>query len=315
MVDAGVLKEGEKLNHYRTLLWPYARGSAYALYPNLNTNDPEYRKLNRDRRWREALSLGIDRRLINNALLFGLGKAAGNTVLPGSQFYSEQNAKWFVAHEPVRANRLLDEIGLTARDSLGFRLLPDGRRLEVLVEVNGGDSDMLDALQLIGETWKDLGIKLIAKPQDRAILRQRSYVGQTVMVMSTGLDNAIPTQDMPPTELAPVQQDNYTWPKWGQYIETKGSAGEPCDMAEAEALLAAYKTWRHTDSEAVKAEAWRKMLANHAENLWSIGTVSGELQPLVVSDRLRNVPAKATFAWEPTSLIGVYRVDEFFMVE
>ena len=35
----------------------------------------------------------------------------------------------------------------------------------------GGDGDMLDALQLIGETWGDIGIKLIAKPQDRAILR------------------------------------------------------------------------------------------------------------------------------------------------
>jgi len=181
--------------------------------------------------------------------------------------------------------------------------------------VNGGENDMLDALQLIGETWKEIGIKLIAKPQDRAILRQRSYLGQTVVVMSTGLDNAIPTQDMPPTELAPVQQDNYAWPKWGQYIETKGKAGEPCDMGEAEALLKAYESWRNTDNETVKADAWRAMLANHAENLWSIGTVSGELQPIVVSDKLRNVPVKATFAWEPTSLIGVYRVDEFFMVE
>lgn len=315
MVDAGVLKEGEKLNNYRTLLWPYARGSAYALYPNLNTTDPEFRKLNRDRRWRQALSMGIDRRLLNNALLFGLGQETGNTVSPSSPLYSKENATRWVKHDPAAANRLLDEMGLTKRDNLGIRLLPDGRRLELLVELNGGDGDMLDALQLIGETWADLGIKLIAKPQDRAILRQRSYAGQTIMVMSTGLDNAIPTPEMPPLELAPAVQDTYSWPKWGQHMESKGTAGEACDIPEAQALLAAYNRWRSTSDPAVKEGVWREMLANHADNLWSIGTVSGELQPVVVSKRLRNVPEKATFAWEPTSLFGVYRVDEFFLAE
>ena len=315
MVDAGVLKEGEKLNNYRTLLWPYARGSAYALYPNLNTNDGEMRRLNRDVRFRRALSMAIDRRILNNALLFGLGQEAGNTVQKGSPFYSTDNARKWTQHDPAAANRLLDELGLRTRDAQGFRLLPDGRRLEVLVELNGGDGDMLDALQLISETWSDVGIKLIAKPQDRAILRQRSYSGQTVMVMSTGLDNAIPTADMPPLELAPAVQDTYSWPKWGQFMESKGKSGEACDIPEADALLAAYNRWRSTADREVKAQVWREMLANHADNLWSIGTVSGELQPIVVSNRLKNVPDSVVFAWEPTALFGVYRVDEFYFAE
>jgi peptide/nickel transport system substrate-binding protein len=33
MADVPVLKEGEKDHGYRTLLWPTARGSAYALIP------------------------------------------------------------------------------------------------------------------------------------------------------------------------------------------------------------------------------------------------------------------------------------------
>ena len=50
------------------------------------------------------------------------------------------------------------------------------------------------------------------------------------MVGAQGLDNAIPTALMPPTELAPMRQDNYAWPKWGQYVETKGKNGEPVDV-------------------------------------------------------------------------------------
>lgn len=315
MVDAGVLKEGEKLNGYRTLLWPYARGSAYALYPNLNTNDPEWRKLNRDLRWRRALSHAIDRRIINNALLFGLGREVGNSLDPHSPLYSEAAAKMHMSYDPAQANRLLDEIGLKQRDSLGIRLLPDGRRVELLVELNGGDSDMLDALQLIAETWAEVGVKLIAKPQDRTILRQRSYTGQTVMVMSTGLDNSVPTAAMPPIELAPAIQDNYAWPKWGQHVETKGKSGEAVDMPEAKTLLDDYSEWRTADDMAEKTAIWKRMIASYAANLWTIGTVAGELQPVVVSNRLRNVPEKAIFAWEPMALFGVHRIDEFFYAE
>jgi peptide/nickel transport system substrate-binding protein len=33
----------------------------------------------------------------------------------------------------------------------------------------------------------------------------------------------------------------------------------------------------------------------------------------VINKRLRNVPNKALFSWEPTSLMGVYRIEEFFL--
>ena len=54
------------------------------------------------------------------------------------------------------------------------------------------------------------------------------------MVAAQGLDNALPTPVMPPTELAPTRQDNASWPQWGQYYETAGKSGEPVDLPEAE---------------------------------------------------------------------------------
>ena len=54
------------------------------------------------------------------------------------------------------------------------------------------------------------------------------------------------------------------------------------------------------------------MLQNHTDNQWSIGTVAGALQPVVVRNGLKNVPEKAFYSWEPTALLGVYRIDEFF---
>jgi peptide/nickel transport system substrate-binding protein len=313
MNDAPVLKEGERLHGYRTLLWTYARGSAYAFYPNLNCNDPVWRELNRDIRYRRALSAGIDRHILNNALLFGLGTEGNNTVNASSPLFQETFRTTHANYDPDLANRLLDEIGLTARDSADIRKLKDGRIMEIVVELDGESSDVVDALQLVTEMWRDIGVKLFVKPQDRSILRQRSYAGATVMVASQGLDNAIPTALMPPSELAPVRQDHYSWPKWGQYAETQGKNGEPPAGAEIQQLVALYREWLATTEEEDAARIWSDMLRLHAENQWVIGTVAGELQPIVINKKLRNVPSKALFSWEPTSLMGVYRIEEFFL--
>lgn len=313
MNDAPVLKEGEAAHDYKTLLWTFARGSAYAFYPNLNTNDPVWRELNRDLRYRRALSAAIDRRILNNALLFGLGTEGNNTVMTASPLYRDDFRTRHAKYNIELANRLLDEIGLTERDANGIRKLKDGRILEVIVEVDGESSDIIDALQLVSEMWRDAGVKLFVKPQDRTILRQRSFAGQTVMVASQGLDNAVPTARMPPTELGPVRQENFAWPKWGQFFETQGKNGEAPDLPEAQTLLELYKEWLTTADEEDQARLWSEMLQLHAEQQFSIGTVSGELQPIVVHAKLRNVPTKALFSWEPTSLMGIYRVDEFFL--
>ncbi|EIM25558.1 ABC transporter substrate-binding protein [Microvirga lotononidis] len=310
MSDIPVLKEGEKAKGYRTLLWPYARGTELALYPNLNTVDPAWRDLNRDVHFRRALSLGIDRKTLNNALLFGLGTEGNNTIVSESPLFKEELRTMNAGYDPAEASRLLDEIGLTKRNGAGIRLLPDGRELEIIVETDGESSLVVDGLTLIGEFWREIGVRLFVKPQDRTVLRNRSYAGLTIMVAAPGLDNAIPTAIMPPTELAPMRQDNYTWPKWGQHVETKGKNGEKVDIPEARRLLDLYTTWMSTGDRDLQRSAWSEMLQNHAENQWAIGTISGALQPIVVRNGLQGLPVKALYSWEPTAMLGIYRLDE-----
>jgi peptide/nickel transport system substrate-binding protein len=312
MNDAPVLKEGEKLNGYKTLLWRYARGSAYAFFPNMNCNDDVWRGLNRDLRYRKALSHAIDRRILNNALLFGLGTEGNNTVLAESPLFEEKLRTLNANYDPAKSSALLDEIGLTDKDSLGIRKLPDGRPMEIVVEVDGESSDIIDAMQLVTEMWRDVGVKLFVKPQDRTILRQRSFSGLTNMVASTGLDNAVPTPQMPPFELAPVRQDHYSWPKWGQWYETMGKNGEEPDNVTARRLLNLYRGWLGSSEPEESARIWSEMLALNAEQLYTIGTVAGELQPIVIKQSMRNVPEKALYSWEPTSLLGIYRIEEFY---
>ena len=312
MLDIPSLKEGEKAHRYRTSLWPVARGSEIALYPNLTTLDPVLRALNRDVRYRRALSLAIDRRTLNNTLLFGLGTEGNDTIVPESPLFSPELRTLHATYEPAQAARLLDAVGLDRRDGSGTRLMADGRPLEIVVESDGEAEMVLDALLLITEFWREVGIRLITKPQERTNLRRRSVGGLTVMVAAQGLDLAVPTAIMPPTELSPAQAEHYSWPLWSLNVESHGKSGQPCDVAEVRQLLDLDRRWRDTDDAGTQASIWRAMLANHADNTWVIGTVAGALQPVVGADRLINLPKRALYSWEPNAMIGVQRLDEMF---
>ena len=78
-------------------------------------------------RFRRALSLAIDREEMNQVVYIGLAKPSNNTIMERSALFKPEYASKWAQYDPKLANKLLDEIGLTKRDTQGFRLLPDGR--------------------------------------------------------------------------------------------------------------------------------------------------------------------------------------------
>ncbi len=313
--DAPVLKKSEEKGGYVVNLWDSGYASEVAIYPNLNYGDDVWRQVMRDVRFRRALSLAISRKAVNKVLYFGLAKERAVAALEESPFFDPEHATAWAGFDPEEANRLLDEMGLTERNEAGYRLLPDGRPMEIIVETAGERREVTDTLELIAATWEQVGLRLLVRALDRDILRNRAYAGNSMMVAWWGWNNGIPTAEAPPFEVAPVDQSNYTWPRWGQYYQTKGEAGVPVDYAPAERLLGLYERWMRAARDAEKAEVWRQMLAIHADQVFVIGTVSRAPQPVVADARLRNVPRDGIYAWDPGAHLGVHRIDEFFFAD
>ncbi len=307
--DTPFLKAGESRGKFKVTLWQSARGSQLALYPNLNAADPMWRELLRDARFRRALSLAIDRAEINQSMYFGIALTGNNTVLPGSPLYKEDYRNAWTGVDLQQANALLDEIGLTARDDEGLRLLPDGRPLQITVESAGENTEETDILELVSESWRKAGVKLFTKPSQREVLRNRIFAGETLMAIWFGLENGVPTPVMSPEEFVPVHQQSYQWPKWGQYFETSGGTGEPVDMPAAEELLALYDRWQAAPGLEAKSEAWHRILEINAEQVYTIGLVAAVPQPVVATTALRNLPEKAIYNWDPGAHFGIYRTD------
>lgn len=310
--DASILRKGEKdSGTYKTRLWSTGVASQVAIYPNLNVNDPVWREAFRDVRVRRALSLAIDRKAINQALYFKLAKPGAMTVLPASPFFDETNRQAWAQYDIKTANRLLDEAGFEMGPE-GIRLLPDGREMELIIETAGERQEVENALQIITDDWAAIGVKLVMRPLDRDILRNRLYAGESMAGVWFGWDNGIPQAYTSPDYLAPRYQEFFAWPKWGQFYQTNGAAGEAPDMPEPIRLMELSHEWEAALSDEERSRIWREMLAIHADQVYAIGTVAEAPQPIVVANRLANVPQTGLWAWDPGAHFGIHRPDEFY---
>ncbi len=135
------------------------------------------------------------------------------------------------------------------------------------------------------------------------------------MSIWSGLANALPTPDSSPADLAPTTQYQYQWPKWGQYYESAGKAGEKPENSEVNELSKLNAQWRHSTSIVEREKIWHRMLEIHSEEMFTIGVISGIRHPVVVNNFLRNVPTEGFYDIKPTAYFGVYKPDTFWFDE
>ena len=70
------------------------------------------------------------------------------------------------------------------------------------------------------------------------------------------------------------------------------------------------------DREARKEPAGtRRFLQIYAGQCYTIGLVSGVLQPIAARKNLMNLPEEAIFNWEPHAQFGIYLPDTFWYAD
>jgi peptide/nickel transport system substrate-binding protein len=184
--------------------------------------------------------------------------------------------------------------------------------MEIIVETAGEDTEQTDILELVHDSWLKAGIKLFTRPSQREVFRNRIFAGETLVSIWSGHENGLPNADTVPNEFAPTSQQQLQWPKWGQYYQTSGKIGEEPTLPAARELLELNRSWISAPDRASRQKIWHRMLEINAENVFTIGLIRGVMQPVVVSNRLRNVPEKGVYNWNPGAHFGVYKPDTFW---
>ncbi len=294
-----MFKKYEEQGGYRTILWESGMGSEVVYMFNLNHKDPVLREIFQDVRFRRALSLGINRQEISNAIYFGKATPLQMTVLKGSKYYEEEFANAYVEYDPTRANKLLDEMGLTKRDSEGYRLRPDGKRLSFTIEYFPTETPKAPNVELVSQYWEDLGVKVASKQISGELASQRAPAGLTDVYVWHGdlaTDIIFPVAPYYFVPYAPAWS-KATWPQWARYYRSGGEAGEE-PPTEVKQLRTWWEEIMVTPNEEHRKELAHNILAAQAENLWVVGTVGRAPFPIIANKHLRNIPESGIWCWD-----------------
>jgi peptide/nickel transport system substrate-binding protein len=173
MENFTLYKENEDAGNYVVNTIPGYSASEVAYNFNMSHPDPVRRELYHTAEFRQALSIAIDRDEINDLLFQGLSVPRQWTITSLATYYEAEWGESFGQYDPELANSMLDDIGLTERNSAGIRLDSAGDPLVIVVEYpEGSFSGNAEGVhELVREYWADIGIDMQIRPQGQAVWR------------------------------------------------------------------------------------------------------------------------------------------------
>ena len=288
-----VLSDNAKKGNYHLLKWPQADGSEIAFFPNQTIADKDLQTVFRDKRFRQALSLGINRDQINQVSFLGLATPRAATVLPQSPYYSEGIDKASASYDPKQAGQLLDAMGLK-KGSDGTRTYANGKPVQFLIETSTTAGAGLDGIQLVVKDWQSLGLKVDLKTMDRSLFWPRA-TGNQVQVAVWGIDRGLEPMVDP---IYQIPFDNRSWfaPQWGVYYNTAGKQGEKPEGAAA-TVQQLYDQFKATVDGAKQIQIGQQICKTAADEVFAIGTVGMVPAIAVLNNKMMNVPVSAVTDW------------------
>jgi peptide/nickel transport system substrate-binding protein len=294
--DFTVLKENEKKGDFRVIQWISTQWSSAGIQLNQTIEDTNLRNLFQDIRFREAISVGVDRVEITEIVTNGIADPAQAAVPKGLVGYQEGWSDQWAKFDPDRANALLDEIGLTKRDKNNFRLFPDGS--DVTITVIESSEDSAKFLELLKKYYEDLGIKTNIKVVDQGTFQELKYSNQ---VPATTENIAAVNVSFRPDALVPLR---VLTPWFGQYGLYTSSGGKEGVKPEGDvALILEYWDKVKAAQNADEITQWgNEIIKLHMKNQWVIGYAGATPTLVVASNKIRNVPQFAVWADEFRSL-------------
>ena len=223
--SAPQLLDGAESGGYQVQINP---GCGAALFSfNVTHPDPEKRKVYGDIRFRQAMSIAMNRDEINEVAYYGLGKVEQFVGFsPAPDFVPESIKMHMTQYDPDGANALLDEVGLKDVDGDGFRELPNGDALAINIDYATQGIGGVE-VELVARYFNEVGVKTTFKEVTPDEYRGSQAANQLdVHVWDKGQPLAIVAGN-PETFKPPFgNYFNHTQGlDWAAYIDSNGDEG------------------------------------------------------------------------------------------
>jgi peptide/nickel transport system substrate-binding protein len=288
--------QNQDARNYKLSLDPADHGADAGFRVNTSYDaDPEIGKWLATRDFRRALSLGIDRDQINEAIFLGIGTPGSAVVSENSPYNPgpEYRTLWSTL-DVKKANEMLDKIGLDKKDPEGYRLRTDGKgRLKIEIQTTGAAFlQFTQIAEMVKTHWQKIGIWADVAE------RERSLVGRKVAANEHHIDvwqnDGSDETFLYPGNQFPLESGATTGPLYGLWYQSGGKQGkEPKDPAILRVMELFRRAPGMSYEERVKAgqEAWKIA----TDEVWCIGTVGqsgGFMGVRIASNRMGNIPSR-----------------------
>ena len=289
-----VLIENQQKGGYRVYLDPSDQGADVGLFCNQSyEKDPEIARWLSRREFRIALSHGIDRAQINETFLLGLAQtgsaAPGERTLyfPGPEFRTLHTA-----YDVKLANEMLDKLGLTKKDSEGYRLRADGGgRLRLSMTTYVGFLPFTGIAEMVVEQWKKIGIRGEVQEMERGAATTRVQNNEHHIYFETqwGADNIYGHFPF----IFPSDSGSPMGPLYGLWYASAGAKGKTPPTRMRELMDKYRKSFGVKDAERTKMakDVWKIAL----DELWTIPLVSNSPASQgvrVIKTNMGNIPER-----------------------
>ena len=281
------LQEAQR-NNYRVVEEPFPiNGGQLNVMFAYHHPDPEYRELFTKRDFRVALSLAIDRPEIVDIAYGGLNTAYHPIMHESHPSFNADMAvlrEKYTGLDQGQANQMLDAVGLNRRDGDGWRLLPSGKRLEMLINVRVGFEA---AGEIVARGWQEVGIFSAISAVENSTKNARRDAGE----LPVTLDGIVGGD-------SPLGQDRWHFPTgrnffmipYAAWFDSQGAEGiEPVEQAVFR-LREIYEQASAELDENRRNEMIREAMTLHVENMWRIGVAQYPTLPGIVKNYVYNVP-------------------------
>lgn len=292
-----VYLENQQKGNYTVHLDPALNGSDITLHFGMAyEGDAEIAKWIKNKDFRHALSMGIDRDQLNESFWLGLG-TPGSTAPAESTIYSpgpEWRKKWCTLDVKASTD-LLDKIGLDKKDSEGYRLRTDGKgrlRLE-MITVSGQFLPYTPAGEMIKQHWKKIGIDVDVKATERtlAFTKTANNEHQIITWANDGSEMIyLFARHAMPVDAAECHM-GMAFAKWFASNGAQGKKPDDPEMLRAMDLFRAAPGKKEDEQIKNAQEIWKIIV----EQQWSIGTVGQSpafMGVRVVKNNMGNIPAR-----------------------
>jgi peptide/nickel transport system substrate-binding protein len=256
--------------------------------------DPEIGALLGNVDFRRAISMGIDRAAINEAIFLGTGVPGAPVPSESNKYFpgAEWRTKWHTL-DVTQANQLLDKIGYVQKNSDGYRVRKDGKgRVQLTFLSVDRLADFASMAEMLKQQWQRIGIDLAIAPTAGTLALQRVQANTAQMS-----GNNVGTED-------PFLLTGFLTPggtgysalmgvPYAQWYNTGGRSGKepPAVVKQAMDLVSKGRTAK-TDQERI--EIGKQLFRIAIDNVFTIGIVAQDLTQgiRIAKTNLENVPGR-----------------------